>query len=182
MKLWRTLSQGGSMSDETTTKQIEGVCEEISEKNGWTSFAINVGSTYPIRLSTKLPALIEQGRSVGQQSAVWTFKESQGKENPNKPGTFFTNRYFDSVSIGTLEYPDAPTPHPTAQSAPTHAPLPPGDKDRAITRMAVLKAAAEIVASKGTTTDPALETIAIAARFETWVYRDVSGDDDIPFS
>lgn len=82
------------------TKQIEGVCEEISEKNGWTSFAINVGSQYPVRLSTKLPALIEQGRAAGQQRAVWTFKETQGGENPNKPGTFYTNRYLDHVEVG----------------------------------------------------------------------------------
>lgn len=85
------------MSD-TETKTIGGKCEEISEKNGWTSFAINVGSTYPVRLSTKLPALIEQGRAVGNEYAFWTFKESQGGENPNKPGTFYTNRYFESVT------------------------------------------------------------------------------------
>lgn len=88
------------MPDNGDTKQIEGVCTEISEKNGWTAFAIDIGSQYPVRLSTKLPALIEKGRAVGQQRAVWTFKESQGKENPNKPGTFFTNRYFDSVEVG----------------------------------------------------------------------------------
>ena len=95
------------MSD-SVDKQIEGVCEEISEKNGWTSFAINVGSQYPVRLSTKLPALIEQGRAVGQQRAVWSFKESQGGENPNKPGTFYTNRYFDGVEVGgTISAPAA---------------------------------------------------------------------------
>ncbi len=65
------------MSD-AETKTIGGKCEEISEKNGWTSFAINVGSQYPVRLSTKLPALIEQGRAVGNEYALWTFKESQG--------------------------------------------------------------------------------------------------------
>ena len=166
---------------ESVDKQIEGVCEEISEKNGWTAFHINVGSQYPVRLSTKLPALIEKGRAVGQQHAVWSFKESQGGENPNKPGSFYTNRYFDDVEVGGVPAPFAGNPHPQAQTAvstPTHAPLPPGDKDRAITRMAVLKAAAEVVASKGTSDDPGLETIALASRFETWVYRDV---DDLPF-
>lgn len=162
-------------------KQIVGACTEISEKNGWIAFSIDVGSQYPVRLSTKLPALIEQGRAAGQQQAVWTFKETQGGENPNKPGTFYTNRYLDHVEVGGT----AEAPRPQAQapaSAPTHQPLPPGDKDRAITRMAVLKAAAEIVASKGATDDPALETIALAVRFEQWVYRDVpNGDDGIPF-
>ncbi len=170
------------MSD-AVDKQIEGVCEEISEKNGWTSFAINVGSQYPVRLSTKLPALIDQGRAVGSQRAVWSFKESQGGENPNKPGTFYTNRYFDGVEVGGSAMPDlAPHPQPQAtSSAATHAPLPPGDKDRAITRMAVLKAAAEIVAANhafAQNTDPAADAIAVAERFERWVYRDV---DEIPF-
>ncbi len=88
------------MSDEAVKVQYEGVCEEISEKNGWTSFAINVGRQYPVRLSTKLPALIEQGRAAGQDRAVWSAKESQGGENPNKPGTFYTKRYLDGVEVG----------------------------------------------------------------------------------
>jgi hypothetical protein len=170
------------MSD-TETKQIVGVCEEISEKNGWTAFAINVGSTYPVRLSTKLPALIEQGRAVGQQQAVWTFKESQGGENPNKPGTYYTNRYFDGVTTDMEAHDSVAannTPSRNAPAAQTHAPLPAGDKDRAITRMAVLKAAAEVCASIDFAPgeDVAAETIAMAARFETWVYRDTT---DIPF-
>lgn len=167
------------MSDDAVTKQIEGVCEEISEKNGWTSFAINVGSQYPVRLSTKLPALIEQGRAAGQQRAVWTFKETQGGENPNKPGTHYTNRYFDSVEVGGTVTEAANLPA-ASSSGTTHAPLPPGDKDRAITRMAVLKAAAEVGASieYAHREDIAGEVIAMAARFETWVMRDV---DDIPF-
>ncbi len=88
------------MSDEAVKVQYEGVCEEITEKNGWTQFSINVGTKYPVRLSTKLPALIEQGRAAGQQNAVWSAKESQGGENPNKPGTFYTNRYLDGVEVG----------------------------------------------------------------------------------
>ncbi len=89
------------MSDDPVKVQYEGVCEEISEKNGWTTFAISVeGNNYPVRLSSKLPALIEQGRAAGQQKAVWTAKESQGNENPNKPGTHYTNRYLDGVEVG----------------------------------------------------------------------------------
>jgi len=166
------------MSDEAVTKQIEGVCEEISEKNGWTSFAINVGSQYPVRLSTKLPALIEQGRAVGQARAVWTFKESQGGENPNKPGTFYTNRYFDSVELGGTPYQQTQV----AASEPAHKPYAQGDKDRAITRMAVLKVAATIVAAGKAvptqTSDAGEDTISLATRFEMWVTRDI---DDPPF-
>ncbi len=97
------------MSDEAVKVQYEGVCEAISERNGWTAFEIAVeGKTYPIKLSTKLPALIEQGRAAGQQRAIWSAKESQGGENPNKPGTFYTNRYLDGVEVGgTVSQPAA---------------------------------------------------------------------------
>jgi len=65
----------------------------------------------------------------------------------------------------------------------THRPVIGGDKDRAITRMACLKAAAELVAPRhGNTVDPdfdaALEAMKAAQRFEMWVYRDI---DDVPF-
>ncbi len=167
---------------ESVDKQIEGVCEEISEKNGWTSFAINVGSQYPVRLSTKLPALIEAGRAAGQERAVWKFKESQGGENPNKPGTFYTNRYFDGVEVGGTAAPSE-TPRPQTQTTSSETVRPaynPGQKDHAITRMAVLKAAAEVIAGTigDADVDIGAEVIALAARFETWVNRDI---DDIPF-
>jgi hypothetical protein len=167
------------MSD-VEKKQVQGVCEEISEKNGWVNFAVGVGSQYPIRLSTKLPALIDQGRAAGQQVAIWTYTESQGGENPNRPGTYYTNRRLESVEVGGTAEPSSPTPHPTAQAAATHSPLPPGDKERAITRMAVLKAAAEASAAidYAPGEDVAAAVIAMAARFETWVVRDL---DDIPF-
>ena len=74
------------MSEESVKKQIEGFCEEISEKNDWTTFNINVGRQYPVRLSTKLEALVKAGREAKNNKAVWTFSESQGGENPNKPG------------------------------------------------------------------------------------------------
>jgi hypothetical protein len=171
------------MSD-SEKKQAHGVCEEISEKNGWVNFSIDVGSNYPIRLSTKLPALIDQGRAAGQQAAVWTYTESQGGENPNKPGTYYTNRRLEGVEVGGALPPQsaaAPSSGAAITGAATHAPLPAGDKDRAITRMAVLKAAAEVCANPENLSpegDVATEVIAMAARFETWVYRDV---DDIPF-
>ena len=124
------------MSD-SVTKQIEGVCEEISEKNGWTAFAINVGSQYPVRLSTKLPALIDKGRAVGQQHAVWTFKESQGGENPNKPGTFYTNRYFDDVEVGgTVDPEQAASPPVASRNAGGSRS---GSTDRSIERQVILK-------------------------------------------
>jgi hypothetical protein len=88
------------MSDEVVKKQIEGFCEEISEKNDWITFNINVGSQYPVRLSTKLEALIKQGREAKKERAVWSFSESQGGENPNKPGTHYINRRLEKVEVG----------------------------------------------------------------------------------
>lgn len=88
------------MSDDAVKKQIEGFCEEISEKNGWHAFSINIGRQYPVRLSTKLEALIQAGRDAKNNPAVWTFSESQGGENPNKPGTFYLNRRLEKVEVG----------------------------------------------------------------------------------
>lgn len=88
------------MSDEAVKKQIEGVCAEISEKNDWVTFSIDVGRQYPVRLSTKLEALIKQGREAKNNKAVWTFSESQGGENPNKPGTHYINRRLEKVEVG----------------------------------------------------------------------------------
>lgn len=92
------------MSDEAVKKQLEGVCKEISEKNGWTTFHVDVGSQYPYRLQTKLDAVIEQGRGAKEQKAVWTFSESQGGEIPNQPGKHYTNRRLEKVEVdGTLD-------------------------------------------------------------------------------
>ncbi len=170
------------MSDETVEVQYEGVCTEISEARGWTAFSISVdGMQYPVKLSTKLPALIEQGRAAGQSRAVWTAKESDGAENPNKPGTRYRNRYLHSVEVGGTAEPVAPRPvTQTASSEPAHQPYAQGDKDRAITRMAVLKAAAEVCASVDFAPgeDVGAEVIALAHRFEVWVNRDI---DEVPF-
>lgn len=162
------------------TLTITGSCSEISEKNGWTAFAVDVGRQYPVKLSTKKDEVIAAGRAAGTALATWTYTEVESDRVNEHTGKPYVNRYLESVETGGA----APVPHPTGQAAssqPTHAPLPPGDKDRAITRMAVLKAAAEIVASTGKTDDPGFETIALAVRFEQWVYRDVAGDDGIPF-
>ena len=65
----------------------------------------------------------------------------------------------------------------TPPPEPAHKPVVGGDKDRAIARMACLKAASErqVFSSEE---DWALEVMRAAARFEQWVYRDI---DDAPF-
>lgn len=70
----------------------------------------------------------------------------------------------------------------TPPHEPAHKPVTGGDKDRAIARMACLKAAAELVASHQAvrpSEDSALAVMKAAQRFETWVYRDI---DDAPFA
>lgn len=164
---------------EAVMKQAVGSCHSITESNGWTEFSISVdGSQYPLRLSTKLPALIEQARAVGDARSVWTYKASQGKENPNRPGTFYENRYLEKVEIGGGDFPAAGN-GASEQRAPLHA----GDKDRAITRMAVLKAVAELYHGSLGANDVdndviVLKVMETANRFETWVYRDI---DAVPF-
>lgn len=163
------------MSVATETKQVVGICREITEKNGWVEFSVDAGTQYPVRLSTKLPALIEQARAVGDALGSWTYKESQGKENPNRPGTFYTNRYLEGVTIGGEQQSPNGDPH----RAPMHA----GDKDRAITRMAVLKAVAELyhgsLGDNDTDNDVVvLKVMETAGRFERWIMRDI---DEVPF-
>ena len=74
------------MSEEAVRKQIEGVCDEISEKNDWVTFHINVGRQYPVKLQTKLEAVVKQGREARGQKAVWTFAESQVVRTRTSPG------------------------------------------------------------------------------------------------
>ncbi len=163
-------------------KVAVGACEEISEKNGWTSFAVNVGTQYPVRLQTKLPAIIEQARAVGGEVATWHYKESQGNPNPNRPGEFYKNKYLESVEAGGATItPPAGGSAPAPQQRPVesaHGPVSLGDKDRLISRQVCLKAAASLVAPLAAE-DPALEAMKAAKRFEQWLYRDI---DPLPSS
>ncbi len=183
---------------ETESKQAKGICTEISEKGDWTTFHIDTGGQWPVKLSTKLEALVAQGREAKNAEAVWTYKESEGGDNPHKPGTKFKNRWLTSVEVGgdvTIAYSQ---PVNAGGNASAHQAMQAGDKDRAITRMTCLKAAADLYSagrmSKDDEGDPPLGVMKAAARFETWIYRDISDtpseagrpalsqhDADIPF-
>jgi hypothetical protein len=84
---------------ESETKIAVGACAEISERGEWTTFHIDVGSQYPVKLSTKLQPVIEVARAASKSggSFVWAYTESEGAENPHKPGTRYKNRYLTSV-------------------------------------------------------------------------------------
>lgn len=175
---------------DSVTKTIVGTCEEIEQKPGseWVRFKINVGTQYPVTLSTKLPSLIEQARAVGTDTATWTFKESQGNENPNRPGTYYMNRWLEKVEASEHDAPPdntGVTAAPERPQAGVHAPVAVGDKDRLVTRQTCLKVAGQLFSGKGNVEkvgegerDNVSELIAAAARMELWVYRDI---DDVPF-
>ena len=158
------------------TKTITGVCSEISERGEWTTFHIDGGGQYPVKLATKLQPLIELGRATSKSGelATWTYSERESEKINEHTGKPFLNRYLEKVEVGGTA--DAPEPGGT-RSGPQHAPLIAGDKDRAITRMACLKAAAQLY-SPLESADPALDVMKAADRFERWVYRDI---DPPPF-
>lgn len=159
-----------------STLEVVGSCSGIKEKpSGWTDIEVEVpGKQYPVRLSTKDSELIVATRSLAGEVGKFSYVERESdRVNPNS-GKPYMNRYLESVE---------PVSNGHAPHEPAHRPVIGGDKDRAISRLACLKAAAELVAPRvGANVhpdyDPALEAMKIAGRFETWVYRDI---DDIPF-
>ena len=153
-----------------------GTCSGITEKpSGWTEIEVEVpGKNYPVRLATKKEELILAVRSLAGELGKFGYTERESdKINPNS-GKPYVNRYLESVE---------PATNGAEQHEPSHRPVIGGDKDRAIARLACLKAAAELVAPRAAAAvhpdyDPALEVMKAAQRFETWVYRDI---DDPPF-
>lgn len=143
------------MSD-AESKTAIGKCAEISERGEWTTFHVDVGTQYPVKLSTKLEPLVELGRAASKSGGVfqWTYSESQGKENPHKPGTFYVNRYLSGVepaADGAQAAPAAPrdsgigTGHPPS-TIPAGGAMSKEEwarKDSAIHKMACIKTAAD---------------------------------------
>lgn len=92
---------------ESETHQIQGVCDGFMQRGDWQEFHINIGRQYPVKLATKQPNIKEAATAAGQQQAVWTYNETQGKENPHRPGEFFKNRYLNKVEVGGTLSPEA---------------------------------------------------------------------------
>jgi hypothetical protein len=154
---------------DTETKTIVGQCVQVEQKPGneWVRFHIDVGSQYPVKLSTKKQEIIDAANAVGSDVATWTFSESQGNENPNRPGTYYVNRYLNAVEAGAnpqqnADSQPAATASGTQQAAPAtasgtatpvptsqHPALAPADEKRAIARQACLKAAAWVYTGLG---------------------------------
>lgn len=89
------------MSD-LITCVLHGTCSEISEKNGWTAFSIDIGRQYPVKLQTKKDDVIAMARAIGIGQATWTYLFGLGGENPHRPGTHYKNRYLESALPGLV--------------------------------------------------------------------------------
>lgn len=159
-----------------STLEVIGTCSGITEKpSGWTELELQVpGKNYPVRLATRDGNLVTAARSLAGDAGKFTYTERESdKINPNS-GKPYVNRYLDAVEPAS----NGQEPH-----EPHYRPVIGGDKDRAIARLACLKAAAELIAPRAASSahpdyDPALEAMKAAHRFETWVYRDL---DEPPF-
>lgn len=168
--------------------QYIGTCSALVEKKGgWYQIQIAVpGKQYPIKADTKLEHLINDAREVRDSGAVatWTVSESESENiNPNS-GKPYIERRLEKVELGA----QAPAGGSPAQPQPEahHEAIHFADKDRAISRMACIKAACQLYQGQGfwsltsdqNMTDTALEVMKAAQRFETWIYRDI---DPVPF-
>jgi len=154
------------------SESIVGTCQGITEKpSGWFEVEIMVpGKQYPLRLATKKQELVELARAAHTDAMTWSYNEVESDKINEHTGKPYVNRYLEGVEFAAAA-PAAPEAH--------HEPIHFADKDRAITRMACLKAAAALVAGAGVVhDDPGLETMKLADRFERWVYRDI---DPVPF-
>ena len=153
------------MPDVTYVGKVQSIEEK---KAGWHAIHIGVaGKQYPIKADTKLENLLKAVREIrdGDLIATFTVSESESENiNPNS-GKPYIERRLEKVEPGANGAPPAARPE-----------YAPDLKDRMIVRQTALKAAAVIV-DRGNE-DPALETMKIAQRFETWIYRDI---EDAPF-
>jgi hypothetical protein len=181
-----------------------GTCAEISERGDWTTFHIDTGGKYPVKLASKKSEIIELGRAASRNGGEfdWTYNEVESEKINEHTGKPFINRYLEGVQpAGSAPVSDSPatraTPDTARRAQAQNRSYAPDLKDRMIVRQTALKAAAEIMAANSSVHpdyDPALEVMRAAARFETWVYRDIDPppseagrpalsehDDNIPF-
>ncbi len=184
------------------SETITGTLDAVTEKGDWTTFEINVGTQYPIRLSTKVPELIELGRAAKGQLMDWTYNAVEGKIN-EKSGKPYINRYFEGVAPPSqADASGLPDDSPNANASPSSAPQVHAGgngamtkeewarKDSAIHKMACIKTAAD--ALKHTVpSDPTPEdltkfltrvtTLTMAWHRSVLAERDDPTGEDIPF-
>lgn len=84
---------------ESEAKTIVGTLKSwpFPNDHGWMRFEVDIGKQYPVKLDTKIEAIIEQVRELGTAEGAWHYNESDGNPNPNQPGTFYKNRLLSKV-------------------------------------------------------------------------------------
>jgi hypothetical protein len=176
------------------TKTITGKCSEVSERGDWTTFHIDIGTQYPVRLATKLDPLVELGRAASKSDDTfdWTYNEVESDKINEKSGKPFINRYLEAVeAAGSVATPDAtPQGRNVTGSGDGMSKDDWGRKDSAIHMMAAIKAAAD--ALKHTVpADPTPEDLhkfierTKTLSYNWWQRADAvrKGDDsDLPFA
>lgn len=174
------------------SETIVGTLDAVTEKGDWTTFEINVGTQYPIRLSTKMPELIELGRAAKGQEMEWTFNAVEGNVNP-KSGKPYINRYFEGVAPvgtnpnGSVATPDTAAPALVKTSNDVMTKDEWARKDRAADLRACIAIAAgalqHTVKSEPTNDDLsefAQRTLFVARQFHNVVTFERAGED-VPF-
>jgi len=162
-------------------EQISGVCSEVSERGEWVTFHVDVGKQYPVKLATKKAELVELGRAAAKDGGefVWTYNEVESEKINEHTGKPFLNRYLEGVTprdarddrIQNGVRLDPPSRDERVQSE--------AIRQRLITRQTCIKAAAEMLRLRdGTLEEQIVDALTAAARFETWLYRDI---DPVPF-
>jgi len=161
------------MSDEFTTHQIEGFCDGVMMKGDWSEYHINIGKTYPVKLSTKQPDVQAAAAGAGTQVAIWTYGEKQGGPNPHRPGEFFKNRYLNNVEVGGVLDP-ALAEQQTIPNGPSGGGIRPGQmpnpegRDVSIERQVIVK---EVLPHPSEFTDQD-SMFALMDRLDDWMGRE----------
>lgn len=173
------------------SETIIGTCSEVSERGDWTTFHVDIGKQYPVKLSTKKAELVELGRAAARDAGefAWTYNEVESEKINEHTGKPFVNRYLESVA---KHAPDANA----TQSAPSTS----GNdamtkeewarKDSAIHKMACIKVAAAVL-THTLPADPTLEDLnkfgervsILSGRWHRVVLavRDDPTGEDVPF-
>lgn len=161
------------MSDEVTQHQIQGTCEVVQMRGEWMEFHVDIGKQYPVKLSSKQPAIKEaaQAAITAKAVAVWSYSQRDGKENPHQPGTFFKNRYLESVVIGG-ELDPALAGQTSHQDAPAGAGVQggrmPDERGVSIERQVIVKAIAPLFGAEGFDDE---RIFTLADRLDDWMGR-----------
>jgi len=174
------------MSDERKNLQkvtyVGTVGQLIEKKNGWYAIEVMVpGKQYPIKADTKLENLIGKAREVRDSGAVATFTVEEWDSDNISPKTSkpYTERRMSSIEEGSHAPAGGTGAGGGADVTAHHEPVADADRQRLISRQTCLKAACELYSGPavGGSTDPALDVMRVAQRFESWLYRDI---DEVP--